>query len=196
LLRIRPNLRQHWIGLAVAYHLNGNLRDAKKIMDHYERTIKVRINLSHGCCLSFIVAQNVPDYDVDHSECMLYYVRLVEDLGEISEALGLLDSYAKTRVIVDRTAIMEFRGKTLMIRILCIVPSLYPARLLSKLGSKEAEHSWRALIEQNPDCYDYYRGFFSNRGFNLGMTVTLACIKDIPDIIHVLFRLTQRRGPS
>jgi N-alpha-acetyltransferase 15/16, NatA auxiliary subunit len=42
---------------------------------------------------------------------MLYYVRLVEDLGETSEALNLLDVYAKTRVIVDRTAIMEARGK-------------------------------------------------------------------------------------
>ena len=46
LLRIRPNLRQHWIGLAVAYHLNGNLPEAKKVMDHYERTIKVRMHQS------------------------------------------------------------------------------------------------------------------------------------------------------
>jgi len=41
---------------------------------------------------------------------MLYYVRLVEDSGETSEALSLLDNFAKTRLIVDRTAIMEIRG--------------------------------------------------------------------------------------
>ena len=43
------------------------------------------------------------------------------------------------------------------------------ARLLSKLGSAEAEFAWRALIVQNPDCYDYYRGFLATRGVNLGV---------------------------
>jgi peptide alpha-N-acetyltransferase len=42
---------------------------------------------------------------------MLYYVRLLEDLGEHSEALLILDIYAKSRVIVDRIAIMEARGE-------------------------------------------------------------------------------------
>jgi hypothetical protein len=55
--------------------------------------------------------KNVTDYDVEHSEVMLYHVRLLEDLGENAEALSLLDINAKSRAIVDRTAIMEFRGK-------------------------------------------------------------------------------------
>jgi hypothetical protein len=42
LLRLRPNLRQNWIGLALAYHLNGNLAEAKSVLDHYERSLKVR----------------------------------------------------------------------------------------------------------------------------------------------------------
>jgi peptide alpha-N-acetyltransferase len=41
---------------------------------------------------------------------MLYHVRLLEDMGEVSEALSLLDINAKSRAIVDRAAIMEFRG--------------------------------------------------------------------------------------
>jgi peptide alpha-N-acetyltransferase len=55
-------------------------------------------------------SQNVPDYDVEHSETMLYHVRLLEDLGEYTEALSILDVSAKSRAIVDRTAIMEIRG--------------------------------------------------------------------------------------
>lgn len=52
----------------------------------------------------------MPDYDVEHSETLLYHVLLLEELGEFSEALSLLDMSAKSRAIVDRTAIMEFRG--------------------------------------------------------------------------------------
>lgn len=35
---------------------------------------------------------------------------MLEELGELREALSLLDSKAKDRVIVDRTAVMENRG--------------------------------------------------------------------------------------
>jgi hypothetical protein len=44
LLKLRPTLRQHWIALAVAYHLNGNLPAAKKVLDQYERIIKVQVS--------------------------------------------------------------------------------------------------------------------------------------------------------
>ncbi|KAJ7234648.1 NMDA receptor-regulated protein 1-domain-containing protein [Mycena haematopus] len=136
LLKIRPAMRQHWVALAVAYHLNGNLQEAKKVLDLYEATLK-----------------NVPDYDVEHSEAMLYHIRLLEDLGEFTEALAMLDVNAKSRAIVDRTSIMEIR-----------------ARLLSKLGSDEAEHAWRVLVEHNAECYDYYRGYLSNLGLTLDAT--------------------------
>ncbi|EEB88117.1 hypothetical protein MPER_14235, partial [Moniliophthora perniciosa FA553] len=72
------------------------------------------------------------------------------DLGEWSEALSLLDTSAKERAIVDKTAIMEFR-----------------ARLTSKLGSSDAEHAWRVLVDHNPECYDYYHGYLSNLGVDL-----------------------------
>ncbi|KAI0371305.1 NMDA receptor-regulated protein 1a [Pilatotrama ljubarskyi] len=133
LLRLRPQLRQNWIALAVAYHLNGNLTEAKHVLEQFERIVK-----------------NVPDYDIEMSEILLYHLRVLEELGEYSEALALLDANAKSRTIVDRTAIMEFR-----------------ARLLSKLGSEEAQQAWQGLIEQNPDCYDYYKGFLANSGVDL-----------------------------
>jgi hypothetical protein len=42
LLKLRPNLRQNWIGLALAYHLNGNLSEARRVLEQYERSLKVR----------------------------------------------------------------------------------------------------------------------------------------------------------
>ncbi|KAF9255052.1 N-terminal acetyltransferase A, auxiliary subunit [Marasmius fiardii PR-910] len=133
LLKMRPMMRQNWIALAVAYHLNGNLSEAKKVLENYEKTLK-----------------NLPDYDIEYSETLLYHVRILEELGEWSEALSLLDANAKDRAIVDKTSIMEFR-----------------ARLTSKLGSTDAEHAWRVLIEHNSECYDYYHGYLSNLGINL-----------------------------
>ncbi|RPD56962.1 NMDA receptor-regulated protein 1a [Lentinus tigrinus ALCF2SS1-7] len=133
LLRLRPQLRQNWIALAVAYHLSGNLTEAKAVLEQYERIIK-----------------NVPDYDVEFSEILLYHVRVLEDLGDYTEAIALLDASAKERTIIDRVAIMEFR-----------------ARILSKAGKDEAKQAWQGLIEQNPDCYDYYKGFLSSRGIDI-----------------------------
>jgi tetratricopeptide (TPR) repeat protein len=48
--------------------------------------------------------------------------------------------------------------------------------LLSKLKSDEAEHAWRVLVEHNPDCYDYYRGYLSNLGLTLGTARLLSSI--------------------
>lgn len=41
---------------------------------------------------------------------LLYHVALLEELEQFSEALSLLDTNAKSRAIVDRTAVMERRG--------------------------------------------------------------------------------------
>jgi peptide alpha-N-acetyltransferase len=47
LTRLRPNLRSNWIGLAVAYHLNGDLAEAKRVMEHYFRILKVWYHCRH-----------------------------------------------------------------------------------------------------------------------------------------------------
>lgn len=56
--------------------------------------------------------QNVPDYDVEHSEVLLYYIRVLENRGEFSDALNQLDIFIKERSVVDRTAIAESRGRS------------------------------------------------------------------------------------
>ncbi|PFH47386.1 hypothetical protein AMATHDRAFT_152156 [Amanita thiersii Skay4041] len=135
ILRLRPNLRQNWIGLAVAYHLNGNLQEAKDTLEHYQKILK---------------ASNVPVGDIEHSETLLYHIRVLEELGEFSDALSLLDTNVKQKFIIDRTAILEAR-----------------ARLLQKLKSDDAEKAWRALIQHNPDCYSYYQGYLSSQNLDL-----------------------------
>ncbi|KIY45057.1 N-terminal acetyltransferase A, auxiliary subunit [Fistulina hepatica ATCC 64428] len=139
ILSHRPNLRQHWVGLAVAHHLNGNLAKADKVLEHYENTLK-----------------SVPDYDVEYSETLLYHIHILEQMGAYERALKLLDVNAKSRAIVDRTAIMEYR-----------------ARLLSKLDLEASGYAWRSLIDRNAECRDYYVGYFASKNVPLGAHPTI-----------------------
>ena len=41
ILKLRPNLRQNWIGYAVACNLNGNLLETRKVLAAYLSTLKV-----------------------------------------------------------------------------------------------------------------------------------------------------------
>jgi len=102
---------------------------------------------------------------------LLYHVALLEELGQFSDALSLLDTNAKARVIIDRTAVMERRGTIASAaRLRDADWSGSKARLLTKLGNiEEAERAWKALIQQNSDCRDYYKGYLSVRGVDLGL---------------------------
>ena len=91
-------------------------------------------------------------------------------MGELAEALTLLDVNAKSRAIVDRVAVMETRGVALSCGCCALIdcPPM-TARLLSRQGPEtEAEQAWRALIHCNPDNASYYYGFFSSKNIDLG----------------------------
>jgi hypothetical protein len=93
LLKYRANVRQGWGALAVAYHLNAQAEAAKMVLEQYERTVK-----------------DVPKYDPEHSELLLYHVRILTDLEEFDQALSFLNEHAKSRAITDRLAIATNRG--------------------------------------------------------------------------------------
>ncbi|KAG9124964.1 hypothetical protein FRC07_009530, partial [Ceratobasidium sp. 392] len=134
LLELRPTMRQSWVALAVAYQISGDLEKADKVLGNYKSMLK-----------------NVPDYDLEHSELLLYHLRIKEGLGKFDEVLAALDVYAKQRQILDRTSIVEFR-----------------ARNLSKANRKaEAAHEWTTLIEQNYESYAYYRGLLATQDIDL-----------------------------
>ncbi|KAJ3502625.1 hypothetical protein NLJ89_g8800 [Agrocybe chaxingu] len=158
ILRLRPNLRQNWVALAVAHHLNGQFAEARKVLEHYLRSLK-----------------NVTDADIEHSETLLYYVSVLEELGEFQEALSVLNQNARSRSIIDRTAILERR-----------------ARLLSKLRSPEAEDAWHALIEHNPDNYDSYRGYLADKGIDLD-TPSREALSTLQKFAELLTRATAPR---
>ncbi|KAG8902213.1 hypothetical protein FRC00_000547 [Tulasnella sp. 408] len=92
LLKLRPNVRLGWVGLAVAYHLNNKLPEARTVLQQYLKTVK-----------------GVPDYDFEFSELLTYYVTLTEETGDYEDALQLLEGYAKDRSIVDKSAILTIK---------------------------------------------------------------------------------------
>ncbi|KAH6900863.1 NMDA receptor-regulated protein 1a [Coprinopsis sp. MPI-PUGE-AT-0042] len=147
LLRLRPNLRQSWVGLSVAHYLNKNLAESKRVLEHYITTLK-----------------NVPDKDIDHSETLLYYITLLEDSGEYTEALKVLDTNSKARAILDKTAIHETR-----------------ARLLTKSKPDSAKDAWISLLDRNSECYDYYRGYFAFLGIALDSPEALPVLHEIAE---------------
>jgi N-alpha-acetyltransferase 15/16, NatA auxiliary subunit len=91
-------------------------------------------------------------------------------MGELAEALTLLDVNAKSRAIVDRVAVMETRGVFLSYGRCALIDNLrMTARLLLRKGpGTEAEQAWRALIHCNPDNTSYYYGFFNSKNIDLG----------------------------
>ncbi|KAJ8457101.1 hypothetical protein ONZ45_g18453 [Pleurotus djamor] len=124
----------------ICWHVFGLLQRDEK---NYEEALK-----SYTQALRF--DKNVPDYDVEQSETLLYHVRVIEEMGNYAEALHMLDINSKSRAIVDRTAVMEFR-----------------ARLMSKSKDPGAKNAWRSLIEHNADCYEYYYGYLQSMDIDL-----------------------------
>jgi peptide alpha-N-acetyltransferase len=52
----------------------------------------------------------VPDHDPEQSDLLLYHVRILEDMGDLADALALLGTKEKSKAIVDQVAVMETRG--------------------------------------------------------------------------------------
>jgi hypothetical protein len=58
LLKLRPNLRQNWIGLALAYHLNGNLPEARRVLEQYGRSLKVHSIVALFCATCLFISRS------------------------------------------------------------------------------------------------------------------------------------------
>ncbi|KAK3846708.1 MAG: NMDA receptor-regulated protein 1-domain-containing protein [Linnemannia gamsii] len=93
LLELRPQNRQFWIGLAIAYHMMGKPDLGIKVLTTYEETLKD--------------IPTKPDYE--HSEMLLYHNSMLEETGDIQAALEHLDTIEKH--VCDRNALREKRAK-------------------------------------------------------------------------------------
>ncbi|KAJ4296687.1 hypothetical protein N0V90_006735 [Kalmusia sp. IMI 367209] len=96
MLSDRSQLRQNWTGLAIAYHLNGNYKEAEHILTTYEETLK----------------QKPPKTDLEHSEAVIYKNTIIAESGDVERALEHLETIAKTNL--DRTAVLELKAKYLL----------------------------------------------------------------------------------
>ncbi|QIX02465.1 hypothetical protein AMS68_007982 [Peltaster fructicola] len=97
MMTAKPQLRQNWTALAIAYHLSGDLKQAESILTTFEGTLK--------------------DYkpsksDLEHQEAALYKTSIIAEQGDVERALENLDSIQKT--LVDRTAAIELKGEYLL----------------------------------------------------------------------------------
>ncbi|KAF5851366.1 hypothetical protein GGP41_004200 [Bipolaris sorokiniana] len=96
MMQERPQLRQNWTALAVAYHLSGNFAEAENILKTYEETLK----------------QPPPKSDLEHSEATLYKNMIIYESGDVERALKHIDEVV--RVSLDRRAALELRAKYLL----------------------------------------------------------------------------------
>lgn len=96
ILNARPQLRQNWTGLAIAYHLSGNYKQAEKILVTYEETLK----------------QPPSKADLEHSEAVLYKNTIIAESGDTERALTHLQEIMKDNL--DKTAVLELKGKYLL----------------------------------------------------------------------------------
>ena len=94
--------------------------------------------------------QNVPACDVEYSESILYYVRILEEPENFMEAFSVLDENERLRSIVDRQAILETRGRCRVFYLLPACIQLHLAWLLTNCDSPDAKEAWSTLIEHIP----------------------------------------------
>lgn len=96
ILQGRPQVRQNWTALAIAYHMAGNYTEAENVLNKYEATLK----------------QSPPKADTEHSEANLYKNMIIAESGDIARALEHLEAIAK--VTLDKMAILESRADYLL----------------------------------------------------------------------------------
>ncbi|KAG8813414.1 hypothetical protein FRC17_001586 [Serendipita sp. 399] len=137
ILKIRPSLKQNWVALSVAYGLNNDWPAAQKLLEEFLSMVK-----------------EVPSFDSEFSELLLFYLAVLERNGEYEKALTRLEEYTAANKVVD-----QMHAATVQ------------PRLLQKLErSEDANEKYKVLIARNPDCYDFYRAYFEHNGYSLGDT--------------------------
>ncbi len=76
LLQLKSNVKGHWLGFAIAHHLNGNHALAVQILDSFEET-----------------QEEVPDNEqYEQSEMVMYKAMILKEGGQLEQALDLLQS--------------------------------------------------------------------------------------------------------
>lgn len=92
----REGFRQNWTALAIAHHLNGDLKEAERVLKLFEGTLKMEPSVR----------------DIEHNEAVLYRNTIIAEMGDTERALEHLESIEKKTL--DKTAAMEMRAQYLL----------------------------------------------------------------------------------
>lgn len=147
LLHLRPYNRHHWVGLAVAYQLNGNLPEAKQVLEYIEGFLR-----------------SVGSYDVEFSELLMYHIRILEDMGDFQSAVDMLESHDRTK---GGSVLNRMAGTEVKARLLAKLKESNADDEQKTAWTEQADAAWRWLLSQNADGYEYYKGFLANQGIDL-----------------------------
>lgn len=122
LLMLRPTQRASWIGYAMSFHLLEDYKNALNILD------------------TFLDQQNkLMNLDYEHSELVLYQNLVVQDSGDLKEALRHLE--INSNQIVDKLTLKE---------------NLAELNLKLENFDRAAE-IYEELIQRNPENTTYYK---------------------------------------
>ncbi|KAK4188409.1 N-terminal acetyltransferase [Podospora australis] len=96
MVKARPQIRQHWTGVAIGHHLEGDLEQAENVLTAYEKSLSSQTPLKT---------------DIENSEALLYKNSIIAERGDIQRALDHLEKDCKN--CLDRLAILELRARYL-----------------------------------------------------------------------------------
>ncbi|KAL1509166.1 hypothetical protein ABEB36_003946 [Hypothenemus hampei] len=121
LLMLRPTQRASWIGYAVSFHLLEDYKNALSILDTF-----------------LDQQQRLNNFDYEHSELLLYQNMVIQESGDLKQALKHLETFSDQ--IVDKLTLKENL-----------------ADLNLKLENWErSEQLYEELIQRNPENTIYY----------------------------------------
>ncbi|KNC79287.1 hypothetical protein SARC_08319 [Sphaeroforma arctica JP610] len=133
LVQIRSQARVSWIGLAMSYHLLQDYKMARDVLQVYEDTLKKSVAAAPGAPVERSVGTQY-----EHSEMLLYKAMIVEESGDIEQAIKILDENK-----IDIVDVQAYKAQR--------------SSLLLKAGRfGDAEKSYRDMIDTNPDDINHY----------------------------------------
>ncbi|KAJ8969388.1 hypothetical protein NQ314_001787 [Rhamnusium bicolor] len=128
LLMLRPTHRASWIGYAMSFHLLEEYKNALNILETF-----------------LDQQQKGNNYDYEHSELLLYQNLVIQESGDLREALKHLE--ASQDQIVDKLTVKENLGEL---------------NLKLKCFDKAADY-YEQLIQRNPENTIYYKKLIEAR---------------------------------
>jgi len=158
LVTIKPGIKNHWLGFAVACHLKGEMDIALKVLESFESTLGRSSDAPNsaasekkkekGASQEAKVAELEEKYET--SETLLYHAMILQEMGSWQTALTYLEEN-KGR-IVDSLSYLEFRAN-LLVQLLC--SQSISSEELERLYTGEPETCILQLLDMNPDNVEY-----------------------------------------